>query len=416
MRLKLMVWSVLGMSLVWSGSALGDAQEDQFYVSPLVNVIDDDPDRGVDDTETGGHIGIGKAVSEKWNIEFLIQQADLDGAAPQEQFNVGVDFQRVFRRSATFSPYLFVGVGAMDVDLDNGEDDSGASFAGGAGFLLDIAGSPVALRGEYRYRGDTSLDSTQYDNLFSLGLQLPFGSKKVRFVDTDGDGVSDSVDQCPNTPPGTLVGKDGCEIDTDSDGVPDSKDKCPNTLANTPVDRNGCPLDSDNDGVSDNLDQCPGTYPGARVDEQGCELDTDNDGVVDRLDECPATRPGAQVDIKGCEIKDEIRLPGVNFETNSDRLVTGAQRVLDEAAASLIKNPSITVEVQGHTDSDGAADYNQNLSERRAIAVMEYLIAAGVNASRLTARGFGESQPIADNSSREGKAQNRRVVLSILTR
>ncbi|MDH3363660.1 MAG: OmpA family protein, partial [Gammaproteobacteria bacterium] len=147
-----------------------------------------------------------------------------------------------------------------------------------------------------------------------------------------------------------------------------------------------------------------------------CELDGDKDGVVDRLDECPNSAPGVQVDIKGCEIKAVIRLPGVNFETNSDRLLPGATSVLNDAVATLKKNPSITVEVAGHTDSDGAAEYNEGLSTRRATTVRDYLAANGIAEDRLTVRGYGESQPIADNTTRAGKAQNRRVVLRVIER
>lgn len=144
--------------------------------------------------------------------------------------------------------------------------------------------------------------------------------------------------------------------------------------------------------------------------------DSDNDGVVDRLDKCPNTRAGADVDVNGCEIMEEIQLQGVNFESNSDRLVTGTQVVLDEAAATLLKNPRIEVEVAGHTDSVGDEAYNESLSARRAVTVRDYLGSRGVEMERMTTRGYGESQPIADNNTTEGKAANRRVVLRITAR
>jgi OOP family OmpA-OmpF porin len=182
------------------------------------------------------------------------------------------------------------------------------------------------------------------------------------------------------------------------------------------VNADGCPPDGDGDGVHDDSDRCPNTPRGATVGADGCELDEDSDGVVDRLDRCPGTPRNTQVDVRGCEIKSEIELPGVNFETNSDRLLAGAESELDVAAASLDKNPSIRVEVAGHTDSDGAAEYNEGLSLRRATTVRDYLIARGIAESRLTVRGYGESQPIADNGTRDGKAQNRRVVLRVVER
>ena len=137
---------------------------------------------------------------------------------------------------------------------------------------------------------------------------------------------------------------------------------------------------------------------------------------MDRLHGLHLAPAGVQVDIKGCEIKEEITLRGVNFETNSDRLLPGAERVLADAAATLRKNPTIKVEVAGHTDSDGSAEYNEGLSARRAQTVHDYLANNGVAVDRMTVRGYGESQPIADNSTATGKAENRRVVLRIVER
>ncbi|MBT8108445.1 MAG: OmpA family protein, partial [Gammaproteobacteria bacterium] len=233
------------------------------------------------------------------------------------------------------------------------------------------------------------------------------------WVDSDGDGVEDGSDSCPNTPAGASVDAYGCELDSDGDGVKDSVDQCPGTPRGVPVDANGCPNDSDGDGVSDDMDECPGTPAGEPVDEKGCELDDDGDGVVNRLDECPGTPEGTPVDKRGCEIKGDYVLEGVNFESNSDRLRPGATGILDGVVETLLKYPEIAFEVQGHTDSDGSAEYNESLSSRRAQTVHDYLASKGVEVSRMTVRGYGESQPIADNSTTEGKAQNRRVVLSV---
>ena len=137
-------------------------------------------------------------------------------------------------------------------------------------------------------------------------------------------------------------------------------------------------------------------------------------GVINRLDECPGTPPGTPVDRKGCELKGEYTLQGVNFESNSDRLAAGASNVLDQVAETLRKYPELRIEVQGHTDSDGAAEYNESLSSRRAQTVRDYIASKGVDAGRMTVRGYGESQPVADNTTSAGKAQNRRVVLRIL--
>lgn len=417
MRTLLFAVFTAAVLLLAFSNANAEAEAGQAYFSVMGSYIDDDSDRKADDEFGGGQFSIGYAINEHWNFEVLYQAASLGGLVPQEQAGLGIDFQRVFFRSSRLSPYLFAGLGWFQTTPDGAQpDDEGDMYSGGAGFNLDLGASNVALRGEWRYRVDSAAREDQHDNLFSLGLQIPFGDAAPKWSDADGDGVADNVDRCPNTPAGASVDAFGCELDSDGDGVRDSADQCPNTPSGVAVDSRGCPKDSDGDGVSDDRDQCPNTVRGARVDANGCELDSDGDGVVDRNDECPNTRKGAQVDVKGCEIKEEIQLRGVNFETNSDRLLAGATDVLDDAVATLKRNPTITVEVAGHTDSDGTAAYNESLSTRRAQTVYDYLASHGIDEDRMTVRGYGESEPIADNSTAVGKAQNRRVVLRITDR
>lgn len=409
------------VALAASGHALAEAEKGQSYLSVMGSYVDDDAERGLKDEINGGQISLGYAISETFNIEAMVSfanynEGDIPSVIDQDHRGYGIDLQRVFRRSAAFSPYLHIGIGSLRIDPDNASHERGAMYSAGAGFMLDVFGDRMALRGEWRHRLDQVTSTTMADDVFSLGLQIPFGAKKAKFVDTDGDGVADSMDRCPNTPAGTAVDAYGCELDSDNDGVKDSQDQCPETPQGVKVDASGCPMDSDGDGVSDDKDECPGTVRGAVVDAAGCELDGDNDGVVDRLDECPDSAAGVQVDIKGCEIKEEITLRGVNFESNSDRLLASATGVLNDAAATLRKNPSIKVEVAGHTDSDGTAAHNEGLSSRRATTVRDFLVNNGVAANRLSVRGYGESQPIANNTTAAGKAQNRRVVLRILER
>ena len=138
-------------------------------------------------------------------------------------------------------------------------------------------------------------------------------------------------------------------------------------------------------------------------------LDSDSDGVNDCLDQCPGTITGSKVDDKGCALS--VELKGVTFEYNSARLTPNATTILDSVAESLIAHPQKEdIEVQGHTSSEGSSRYNQRLSEKRAQSVVEYLTMKGVT-NRLTAHGFGEEMPIADNSTEEGRQQNRRVEL-----
>ena len=396
--------------------AHAEPSEGSGYLSILGTYGQYDDERNAEDDFDGGQLSIGQVLNERWNVEGLFMAAQTSDVAEQRHLGLGVDVQRVFARASRFSPYLHAGIGGFRLNPELEDTRNGLMASAGLGFYLDLFSSDVALRGEWRHRWENASRSTLDDDLFSLGLQIPFGSRTPPVTDSDGDGVADSIDRCPGTPAGTRVDAAGCELDDDNDGVANSIDQCPDTPAGVRVNARGCALDSDGDGVSDSRDECPNTVRGASVDDKGCELDSDSDGVVDRIDECPRTAAGVQVDIKGCEIESEIVLRGVNFESNSDRLLPGATRVLDDAAASLNKYPSIRLEVGGHTDSDGAASYNESLSERRAQTVRDYLASKGVAMSRMSVRGYGETQPVADNSTREGKAENRRVVLRILER
>ncbi|ORU91620.1 MAG: haloacid dehalogenase [Cycloclasticus sp. symbiont of Bathymodiolus heckerae] len=170
--------------------------------------------------------------------------------------------------------------------------------------------------------------------------------------------------------------------------------------------------DADNDGVVDSLDECPTTPEGVAVDSKGCALDSDNDGVADYKDQCPNSAAGAVVNELGCA--KALVLEGVNFHTNSADLTEEAKGVLHQiATAHHEHHGEVNLLISGHTDSQGAAAYNQSLSQKRAEAVVAFMIEHGCDASKLTAVGHGESQAIADNATKEGRAKNRRVELSV---
>jgi OOP family OmpA-OmpF porin len=171
------------------------------------------------------------------------------------------------------------------------------------------------------------------------------------------------------------------------------------------------PLDSDGDGVPDSHDRCAGTPAGVKVDSHGCALDSDNDGVPDYMDQCPDTSAGVEVDSVGCPLSGEslLVLDNVNFDFKSAQLTAESEAVLDQAVRVLKQNTGVDVGVEGHTDSRGSESYNQQLSERRAASVRDYLISRGVDGSRLTSTGKGESSPVASNDTKEGRRQNRRV-------
>ncbi len=238
-------------------------------------------------------------------------------------------------------------------------------------------------------------------------------------LDGDRDGVHDGADRCPGTPAGTKVDAQGCAVDSDGDGVADDKDTCPATPAGAQVDVKGCPIDSDGDGVFDGIDRCPRTPVYAHVDEQGCPRDGDGDGVFDGIDRCPTTPAGVVVNPDGCpksaplfqESRDTLVLEGVHFETANAVLTANSRTILDIVARSLADWPEVRVEIGGHTDARGSDSYNLELSQRRAEAVRVYLVERGVAAERLTARGYGESNPIASNGTDTGREKNRRVEL-----
>jgi len=206
----------------------------------------------------------------------------------------------------------------------------------------------------------------------------------------------------------------GDDPDSDGDGVPDRLDQCPDTPAGVAVDEVGCPLDSDGDGVDDYLDQCPNTPAGVAVDEVGCPLDSDGDGVPDHLDQCPGTPAGTEVDEVGCPVP-QVLIESIHFDFDSATVKPISRAVLDARALRALRaNPSLRLRIEGHTDSVGTDRYNQGLSERRAQAVKDYLVSQGINPNRLETVGYGESRPVDSNEAAAGRANNRRVEFVVL--
>jgi OOP family OmpA-OmpF porin len=182
------------------------------------------------------------------------------------------------------------------------------------------------------------------------------------------------------------------KMDSDGDGVIDALDKCPNTPRGVKVDKVGCPLDSDGDGVPDYKDRCPGTPKGVQVDASGCPL--------------PLPTKSAEVTAAGTWIYKDIQ-----FEINKADLRQSSFPVLNEIVGALETQPNLKVEIQGHTDSTGTHDYNVGLSQRRAQSVKAYLASKGIDSSRMTTKGYGPDRPIASNKTKAGRTRNRRVEL-----
>lgn len=166
--------------------------------------------------------------------------------------------------------------------------------------------------------------------------------------------------------------------------------------------------DQDRDGVVDKNDACPFTPEGVAVDSRGCALDGDGDGVPDYRDQCPDTPAGTVVDTNGCSLA-LVKLEGIHFEFDSANLTAEAKSILDGALTAIRSSSSQNLNVEGHTDSTGSDSYNLDLSQRRAEAVVDYLVGHGIDRARLGAKGFGESAPVGTNDSAAGRAQNRRV-------
>jgi len=223
--------------------------------------------------------------------------------------------------------------------------------------------------------------------------------------DADGDGIQDKLDACPNQAGDAKF--NGCP-DTDGDGVSDKDDACPTTAGLAAF--GGCP-DTDGDGVEDRKDKCP-NLAGAIAGE-GCP-DTDGDGVFNNIDKCPDV--AGAVANKGCpEIKKEViqkialAAKGINFETGKAVITAGSFKSLDDLVTLLNSYPGASVEIQGHTDNNGTPESNKTLSQDRANSVKRYLSAGGVSEARMTAIGYGQEVPLADNKTEAGKTKNRRV-------
>jgi outer membrane protein OmpA-like peptidoglycan-associated protein len=353
LRRKAITTTALGASLLL-GHAVAQAAEEvgQAYLKGLGTYISADDDRHVDDEVAGGLVGFGYALSEHFNVEFDFQSLKLDGETEtidggeggpvttvfpdQDQAAINVNLMNIYNRDGLFSPYILAGVGVVNTD-SNGSDNDDLQGQLGLGMLTRLMGSRLALRTEVLARGQDS-SSSLADVLVNVGFSLALGTKSLPVA---APVVAAPVVAAVVPPPPP-------------------------------------PADTDGDGVVDTSDQCPDTPKGDRVGKQGCS--------------CDITRQ-------------------VEFATNSADLTAEGKATLDETVEQLNRLKFVAGSVIGHTDSTGADAYNQKLSERRAATVASYLEGKGVAIGRLSSSGAGESDPVGDNKTKEGRAQNRRVVL-----
>lgn len=340
---------------------------------------------------------------------------------------------KLYNDDMAIQPYLFGGPGYMwdneanDFTFDYG---AGLKFPVGEKTSLFVSASYVnSIEGWHA--GELEKGWTDEHFMFTSVLEFAMGKAK----DEDGDGVSDRKDECPGTPPGVQVDEKGCPIDTDGDGVPDYKDDCPNepgtAALNGCPDRdgdgvadkddecpdtpglakfNGCP-DTDEDGVPDPKDKCPDTPKGCPVDADGCPLDSDGDGVIDCQDDCPSEVGPASNN--GCPDWSEISIPTIYFDFDKSTLRPEAQAELDKLADQLNAAKEYDIVIGGHTDNIGTEQYNMGLSERRAQAVVKYLLRKGVNNAYVGSNNYGETKPAVPNTTLENKRKNRRAEFEV---
>ena len=331
-----------------------------------------------------------------------------------------------FLNGKTFDPFLGVGGGYTWVD-----DIGAGTLNGTVGFNLWFSENiGLTVQSSYKHAFEDYL-STHFQH--TAGVSIKFGGK-----DTDGDGIYDKDDACPDVP--GLAAFNGCP-DTDGDGIEDSKDDCPNEAGL--AEFNGCP-DTDGDGVPDKDDKCPTVAglkalagcPDADGDgvtdaddacpdvagpaaNKGCPWpDRDGDGVLDKDDLCPDEKGTVAND--GCPELPEAVKKALNayaktilFDTGKASIKSQSAGVLNDIIGILNEYATSKFNIEGHTDSVGSDKLNQKLSEDRAASVKDYLVANGIDAARLTSRGYGESKPLDTNDTKAGRANNRRVEINL---
>ncbi len=409
------------------------AFDEYFNLSDHYNVIP-----AISTISVGRYLNDGFTLQFDANLNKITKIGNNPEVNPGDLVLLGLDgelkynLQNLSGCTGAVQPYLLAGGGYTWLDWEGT-----GTLNGGAGINFWLHEN-VALfvQSEYKH---------SFDKMYAPFLQHTAGiTVKFGGTDTDGDGVYDDDDACPqikglekfNGCPDTdgdgIIDKDdtcpdvaglaefnGCP-DTDGDGIYDSIDNCPN-VAGTKAN-NGCP-DSDNDGVIDSKDKCP-KEKGPKANN-GCPWpDTDGDGILDKDDACPKVK-GIKAE-KGCpkpEPKEVISVEAkaqldayaktIYFNSGKDSFKNGVTEKLDAIAGIMKEYDTANFLVEGHTDSQGSNTLNQKLSEKRATAVMNYLVGKGISSSRLSSVGFGEDYPIADNKTKAGRAQNRRVEISL---
>jgi OmpA-OmpF porin, OOP family len=363
----------------------------------------------------------------------------------------------ILKEDARLAPFILAGLGG-NLALTTGVGENGVftnskylrpNLYGGIGLNLHVSKAiDIAVQTSLLVPFTDKVDGTtgavapvskRGNDVFlenSIGLYITPGKAKPK--DSDGDGVPDKLDRCPNTPAGVPVDVDGCPLDSDKDGILDYQDECPfvaglkefNGCPDTDKDGiqdkvdecpdvfglaefKGCP-DTDGDGVPDKDDRCPNTPKGYKVDKFGCSLDTDRDGIPDSEDACP-DKAGVQ-ELKGCPFdtqyligKYDLSMKPIYFDFDSYKLKLDGTNALDKIANALSNHNDFGVQFDGYCDFTGTEEYNLKLSEKRANSAKSYLMNKGIIDTRIRLQYYGESKPAQDNKTAAGRALNRRV-------
>ena len=298
-----------------------------------------------------------------------------------------------FEQMSSFVPFAKLGAGVENVSRETSANQDGFFLDAGAGAKVAFSEHwALKLEAIYMAKLATHNAGNADSNLMTLvGLTYAFGGEKPKTApvavsaapvvidgDDDNDGVLNSVDQCIYTPAGSKVDSYGCRMDDDKDGVLNAYDECPNTKMGVSVDTKGCKIDGDDD----------------------------RDGVLNSHDICPNTVAGDAVNSDGCPKTVQLH---VNFDNDSYHIQEDSMADINTYAKFLTNYTNYSANIVGYTDSRGRSSYNQKLSEKRAYAVKEMLESKGVHSSQLSWQGLGESNPIADNRTPEGRAANRRI-------
>jgi OOP family OmpA-OmpF porin len=354
MKINLTAMPMAFVILMGSHGVLQAAEDltSSWAISPMLSYIKADDDRRAGN-DTGLLLGLSKSINESWDMELSFVSDKLafnSGFDDFEQRGLMLDGLYFFDRQNSLQGYAVMGAGLMETTV-GGVSNTNPMFNAGVGVMRKITDYGIALRADIRYRVELDNNTVPYESAFG-DLMLNVGLRIPFGKNTSSAPVVSTTPAEVNTPAPAVV-----------------------------------------------------TRP---------DLDTDNDGVLDDADRCPASAAAVSVDIHGCELQASFILDGVNFERDSAVLTPGAREALQDVAATLKKNPGHKVEVAGYTDERGPADFNQRLSEQRALAVKVCLESMGVAAKQMIARGYGAADPVADNSTLAGRSQNRRVELHIL--